>query len=56
MSIGDVVTLTDDITAERVIIGRIVRMGKRWVVIEDAAGQEHVGNRLNAKRVLTTSA
>lgn len=49
MNIGDIVTLTDDITLEQAVTGRIVRMGKRWVVIEDAAGVEWIGNRLNAK-------
>lgn len=49
MNIGDTVTLTVDITLEQAVTGRIVRMGKRWVVVEDARGQEWVGNKLNAK-------
>lgn len=50
MAIGDIVTLTVDITAEIVVTGRIVAMGRRWVIVEDANGEQHIGNRLNAKK------
>lgn len=51
MTIGDIVTIPDDMHGDKVttVTGKIVRMGNRWVVIVDVSGKEHISNRLNAK-------
>ena len=49
MTLGTLVTIVIDITAETTATGRIVWLGKHVVIIEDANGERHCSNRLNAK-------
>jgi len=51
MNIGDIVTIPLDMTQAQIetATGKIIVLGKRYVVIECENGDTHCSNRLNAK-------
>lgn len=49
VALGDMVTIILDITSGTTATGRIVELGKRYVIIECADGSREIGDRRNVK-------